>query len=140
MALLGRVIESLRLIRKLAEEARRQRGGGLPPQPGRFDTGDADGRPPKATAAVAPDPSRTRLVPRARSPAAPPSRPWGPPADTTDRSPVPSPRVSTPRPRKSPHPSLSKRIRARLREPQSLRDALVLKEILDRPRGRQRQR
>ena len=57
---------------------------------------------------------------------------------------VPGGRHSTPAAPSYPHASsaflLSERIRARLRTPDALREAFVVKEILDRPLGRRRRR
>ena len=51
-----------------------------------------------------------------------------------------SSRAAPPRPHASPASLLSERIRARLRTPDALREAFVVKEILDRPLGQRRGR
>ena len=48
--------------------------------------------------------------------------------------------ATAPHPHTSPASVLSERIRARLRTPDALREAFVVKEILDRPLGRRRRR
>ena len=52
----------------------------------------------------------------------------------------PQSRAAPARPPEAPASVLSERIRARLRTPDALREAFVVKEVLDRPLGRRRSR
>ena len=152
MAGLGDLLQ--RIARSLEEAGAQQPGDDLRARLG-YGTGDDDEDELAEDAVWEPEPETARAPGTART--APTSRTPGPvqaPAPGTlrtspaHRAPFPEvvPRDRRPSPTAPPHAHarpeslLSERIRARLRTPDALREAFVVKEVLDRPLGRRRRR
>ena len=150
MAGLGGLLQ--RIARSLEEAGAQQPGDDLRARLG-YGTGDEDEDELAEDAVWEPEPETARAPGTART--APTSWTPGPTQapGTLRKSPAhraPSPEVvprdRRPSPTAPPHAHarpeslLSERIRARLRTPDALREAFVVKEILDRPLGRRRRR
>ena len=157
MAGLGDLLQ--RISRSLEEASAQQPGDDLRARLG-YGTGDEDDDDPSegsiwepeaepmAESAPAPDTARatgTTRTPKPRwAPASETLRSSAggyraPPPEAVARVGRPSP-AAPPRPHAPPESLLSERVRARLRTPDALREAFVVKEILDRPLARRRRR
>ncbi len=153
--LLQRIIRDLEEAgaRRPADDLRARLGYGAGDDPD--DVEDLDEPAPDTPEAVwEPETARKRGATRepgaARKPAWEPTPAWKPEAPRasapatlrafeTHRAPPPSP-AAPPHLQASPASLLSERIRARLRAPDALREAFVVKEVLDRPPGLRRTR
>ena len=115
------------------------------PRPGTAGEAAAPGREPAAVReaeavrrpAAAREPVTAWKPAVARDPVAPQAAASRAPGAADRAPPSPSPAAS-PRPRPSSGSPLSERIRARLRTPDALREAFVVKALLDRPPGLRR--
>ena len=136
------------------EEAARQRGDDPRARPGygtygnqeepgpdavwesEGETGRAPLRPWKAESGRSP---WSRNAPERPAPASTTQRPGAEPADPAPWG-TTAPRTTRPHAHASPAHALSERIRARLGTPDALREAFVIREVLDRPLARRRAR
>ena len=147
--LLQRIVRDLEEAgaQRPADDLRARLGYGTGDDP---DDDDLDEPAPDTPEAVwEPEAARRRGATREPGAARKPGATWEPeasrgPAPATLRAfethRAPSSPAAPPRPQASPASLLSERIRARLRAPDALREAFVVKEILDRPLGLRRTR
>lgn len=148
MAGLGDLLQ--RIARSLEEAGAQQPGDDLRARLG-YGTGDEDEDELAEDAVWEPETARTpgtaRTAPTSWTPGptqapgtlrtSPAHRARSPEVVPRDRRPSPT---APPHAHARPESLLSERIRARLRTPDALREAFVVKEILDRPLGRRRRR
>jgi len=154
MAGLGDLLQ--RISRSLEEASAQRPGDDLRARLG-YGTGDedelAEGSIWEPEAEPRPESTRTPDTARATGATRTPEPRWVPASETLRSSAAyrtPAPGVAPgarrpsppapPRPHAPPESLLSERIRARLRTPDALREAFVVKEILDRPLARRRRR
>ena len=158
MAGLGDLLQ--RISRSLEEASAQRPGDDLRARLG-YGTGDEDDDDDPSEGSIwepeaepRPESARAQDTARATGTTRTPEPRWAPAAETLRSSaggyrappheavvgvgrPLPA---APPRPHASPESRLSERVRTRLRTPDALREAFVVKELLDRPLARRRRR